>query len=48
MNLNLDEEDRLALVFALDNYLNGIGFEEGDPYEYTLENILSALNIGGE
>ena len=43
MILNLDENTRVALESALDNYLNGIGFEGGDEDETTLERVLSTL-----
>lgn len=43
MQLNLDENTRVALETALDNYLNGLGFEDGDEDEKTLERVLSAL-----
>lgn len=45
MRLDLtNNNDRVALQSALDNYLNGNGMEDGDTDESTLEDILRRLS----
>lgn len=44
MRLDLsDRNDYHALVSALDNYLNGVGMEDGDEDEAVLERIYETL-----
>ena len=42
--LTLDLNDTAALASALDNYLNGIGMDDTDEDEDTLQGILDELN----
>jgi hypothetical protein len=43
MRLELDFNEKAALMTALDNYLNGIDMEDGEEDESTLEAILVRL-----
>jgi hypothetical protein len=43
MRLDLDNNERAALQSALDNYLNGVGMEDGDEDEQVLENLVTTL-----
>lgn len=45
--LILDINEGHALMSALDNYLNGLGMEDGDEDESVLESILSRLETQG-
>jgi hypothetical protein len=42
--LTLDDNEREALISALDNYLNGCGIDDGDEDEETLDRILDRLS----
>lgn len=44
MNLNLTNNEKYALIGALDNYLNGLGMEHADEDEPVLEGLLDILN----
>lgn len=44
MRLDLNDRNKYhALVSALDNYLNGIGMEDGDEDETVLDEIYDEL-----
>lgn len=43
MRLELDNNEKNALMSALDNYLNGIGMEQNDEDEQALEGLLAHL-----
>jgi hypothetical protein len=42
----LDNNEQTALISALDNYLNGLGMEDGDEDESVLETLVAKFNGG--